>query len=137
VDAGASVEVDSGATEVDAASAVPIVVDGGNVADGATDAGARGGNRASGHSGTAAATGTAAGNVANGRSAFQRTCNRCHPNGEDDTGPRINNINWSEARMRTQIRQGSGAMRPIPVSRLSDADLTDLLAYLRTTHAVR
>jgi mono/diheme cytochrome c family protein len=109
---------------------------GGDAAVNDARAGARTGGR-TGTGTTAAGAGGGGGNVANGRAAFQRTCNRCHPNGEEDTGPRINNINWAEARMRTQVRQGSGGMRPIPVSRLSDADLTDLLAYLRTTHAVR
>ena len=39
--------------------------------------------------------------------------------------------------MRTIVRQGDGRMRAIPTSRLSDADLNAVIAYLRTTHAVR
>jgi hypothetical protein len=39
--------------------------------------------------------------------------------------------------MRTQVRQGGGRMRAIPVRRLSDADLDAMIAFFRSTHAVR
>ena len=39
--------------------------------------------------------------------------------------------------MRAQIRQGAGRMRAIPVARLSDADLNAMIAFFRSTHAVR
>ncbi len=73
--------------------------------------------------------------VARGRRAFDRACGNCHePN--DPEGPSPNH-NWSEERMRNQVRQGGGRMRAIPVARLSDADLTAMIAFFRTTHAVR
>lgn len=73
--------------------------------------------------------------IARGRAAHQRVCARCHEDGDSD-GPHRNG-NWAEARMRTQIRQGNSQMRPIPVSRLSDADLDALIAYYRSIRAVR
>jgi len=72
-----------------------------------------------------------------GRQKFNRACGRCHPGGGEDVGPAITNKNWDQARMTRQIRQGSGRMRPIAPSRLPDADLPALMAYMRTIHAVR
>ncbi len=68
-----------------------------------------------------------------GRTVFTRVCGRCHEDGESD-GPAPNR-NLEEARMRTIVRQGDGRMRAIPTSRLSDADLNAVIAYLRTTQA--
>lgn len=135
-------------TALDASSAAPTAMDASTAI--ASDASAAPDARSTTrtgttHTGTGTTTATAAttttatpsGNVASGRTAFQSACNRCHPNGDADTGPRINGLNWNESRMRDQIRHGGGSMRAIPVTRLSDAALTDLIAYLRTTHAVR
>ena len=77
--------------------------------------------------------GTAA---ANARQIFNRACGRCHPGGEEDVGPRLTNINWTEARMTGQIRNGGGRMRAVPAARLTDADLATMMAYLRQIHAV-
>ncbi len=73
--------------------------------------------------------------VARGRTVFTRACGRCHEDNDSD-GPSPNK-NWAEDRMRNQVRQGSSRMRAIPVARLSDADLDLVIAYLRSTHAVR
>lgn len=71
---------------------------------------------------------------------FNRVCSRCHGAGgnapEEDT-PAIANKRLTEARMRQIIRNGKDEMRAIPVSRLSDADLTTLMTYLRQIRAVR
>jgi hypothetical protein len=40
-------------------------------------------------------------------------------------------------RMRTQIRNGSGRMRPIPANRLPDSQMDGLMAYLSTFGAVQ
>ncbi len=73
--------------------------------------------------------------LARGRRAFTRACGNCHED-NDPEGPSPNH-NWEEARMRSQVRQGAGRMRAIPVSRLSDADLDAMFAFFRSTHAVR
>lgn len=75
--------------------------------------------------------------VAQGRQVFNRTCNRCHPGGQEDVGPRLIGLNWQEARMVRQIRNGGGTMRPINTTRLPDSELPALMAYLRTIRAVR
>ena len=85
----------------------------------------------------APATPTPAGNlVATGRQVYNRACNRCHPGGQEDVGPRLAGINWAEARMVTQIRQGHGTMRPIPPARLPEAEMPALMAFLRSIRAV-
>lgn len=73
--------------------------------------------------------------LARGRQAFERACGDCHE-ANDPEGPTPNK-NWEEARMRTQVRQGGGRMRAIPVRRLSDTDLDAMIAFFRSTHAVR
>lgn len=71
-----------------------------------------------------------------GQAAFNRVCGRCHPNGDEDTGPAIRNRAITEARMREVIRTGTRRMRAIPATRLSDADLDAVIGYLRTMRAV-
>nr|MBK7065702.1 cytochrome c [Deltaproteobacteria bacterium] len=83
-----------------------------------------------------ATTTAPAGNpVAQGRAVYQRVCARCHEDDEDE-GPTPNK-RWAEARMRALIRNGNRRMRAIPTTRLSDADLTLLVSYLRSTHAIQ
>jgi len=72
-----------------------------------------------------------------GRPQFNRACGRCHPNGEEDTGPAIRNKNKSVEEMTKIIRRGEGKMRAIGPNKLSDADLAKVLTYLRSMHAVR
>jgi len=74
---------------------------------------------------------------ADGRPQFNRTCGRCHPNGEEDTGPDIRNKNKSVADMTKIIRSGTGKMRAIGPTKLSDADLAKVINFLRTIRAVR
>jgi len=47
------------------------------------------------------------------------------------------NFNTSAGLMVKQIRQGSGRMRAIPPSKLPEAAMPALMAYLRSIHAVR
>lgn len=72
-----------------------------------------------------------------GRTAFNRACGRCHPNGEEDVGPRLIGRNMAASEVRTIVRSGRDTMRAISPARLSDAELEDVFAYLRTIRAVR
>ena len=81
--------------------------------------------------------GAQAADVAAGQAAFRRACNRCHPNGERDVGPSILNKNFDESKMQKVIRSGTGRMRAINLTKLPDASIPSLMAYLRTIHAVR
>ena len=75
--------------------------------------------------------------LARGRHVYDRACGRCHPGGEEDVGPRLMNKNFDEARMVKQVRQGVGRMRPVPPTKLPEANMPALMAYLRSIHAVR
>jgi mono/diheme cytochrome c family protein len=86
---------------------------------------------------TADARGGQAADVTAGQGFFRRACNKCHPNGGEDVGPSILNKNIDEAKMIKAIRSGSGRMRAISVTKLPDANLPALMAYLRSIHAVR
>ncbi len=86
---------------------------------------------------TTATSATASPAVAEGRAAFDRTCGRCHPGGNNRVGPRLTGRNDSEAHTRQVIRSGDGTMRPIPTSRLSDDDLAKVIVFLRSIRAVR
>jgi len=90
--------------------------------------------------GDAAATATSGASaelIAAGGERFEAVCGLCHPGGDEDNGPSIKDIHWDAARMRTQIRNGSGRMRPISAARLSDEDLEKVVAWLGTIGAVR
>lgn len=79
----------------------------------------------------------AAPDAARGQAIFEGACSRCHPGGGRGQGPGIRNERMSEARMRRQVRRGEGRMPAFPPSRIPDADLPHLFAYLRTLGAVR
>lgn len=73
--------------------------------------------------------------ITQGRAVFARVCGRCHEDG-DANGPNPG-LGMPEAQMRTLVRTGDTRMRAIPASRLSDADLTLVMAYLRSIRAIR
>lgn len=75
--------------------------------------------------------------AAEGVAQFNRACGRCHPHGEEDTGPSILNKNLSADKMQKVIRQGTKRMKAIPATKLSDADLAHVMVYLRSIHAVQ
>jgi mono/diheme cytochrome c family protein len=74
---------------------------------------------------------------AEGVPQFNRTCGRCHPDGNEDDGPDLHNKNLSVAAMTKVVREGTKHMRPIRPTKLSDADLARVMVFLRSIHAVR
>lgn len=72
-----------------------------------------------------------------GKEVFDTHCEDCHPGGEEDVGPSLIADPHTPARLRQQIREGSGKMRPFPEKRISNEDLEALLAYLQTINAVK
>ena len=75
--------------------------------------------------------------VKRGRRQFARFCDTCHPGGQEDLGPSIIGKRFTVAKMRRQIRQGTGKMRPIPPKKLKEKDMPALIAYLSRLGAVR
>lgn len=74
--------------------------------------------------------------VERGKELFGMFCDDCHPDGEDDVGPSLIADPHAPARMRQQIREGSGKMRPLAQKRLGDDDMEALLAFLASINAV-
>lgn len=74
--------------------------------------------------------------VDRGKEVFDLLCGDCHPGGEGDVGPSLIADPHSPARLRQQIREGSGKMRPFSENRLSNEDMESVLAYLASIHAV-
>jgi len=71
-----------------------------------------------------------------GKVSFDRACGTCHPGGEADLGPAINKEALTMASMTTQIREGSGRMRPIDASKLPDEEMRGIMVYMATLGAV-
>jgi mono/diheme cytochrome c family protein len=71
--------------------------------------------------------------AAAGAEVYERACAPCHTGGD---APQVANVGYTAARMRQQIREGSGQMPPISESRLSNEDMEALLAHLKTMNAV-
>ena len=68
-----------------------------------------------------------------GDKLFDRNCAHCH--GEDargDEGPDLHNLTLSDARIAKKIREGIKGEMPKFGSKLNEADIKDLIAYLRT-----
>jgi len=72
-----------------------------------------------------------------GHEVFDRNCGSCHPGGEADLGPSLMALGWDHARMISQIREGSGRMRPISAGRMSDEQLASLMDFLQVLGSVR
>ena len=66
----------------------------------------------------------------NGRRVFFEFCHQCHPGGEAGLGPSLNDKPMPGAAIRTQVREGLGAMPSFEKSAIGDRDLDDLLTYL-------
>lgn len=72
-----------------------------------------------------------------GAQTFANTCGGCHPNGNQGVGPQLYGPQFpakysSDATLKAFIRAGRGQMPAFTVAKLSDADLNNIVAYLRT-----
>lgn len=65
-----------------------------------------------------------------GRELFMHMCHQCHPGGMAGLGPAINNKPLPGWLIKTQVRQGLGAMPSFDEEELSDADLDALADYV-------
>ena len=75
--------------------------------------------------------------AAHGKEVFANFCDDCHPDGGSDVGPSLIEHPHSPARIRQQVREGSGKMRPFSEKRLSNEDMESLLAWLASVNAVK
>lgn len=75
--------------------------------------------------------------VAHGKEVFDSFCGDCHPDGGEDVGPSLIADPHSPAKLRQQVREGGGKMRPFSEQRLSKDDLEAILAWLASVNAVK
>lgn len=69
--------------------------------------------------------------LARGQQVFMAHCHQCHPGGEAGLAPALNDKPLPGFLVRLQVRAGLGAMPAFSAREISDADLDDLVAYLR------
>ena len=68
-----------------------------------------------------------------GRQVYEDKCGRCHgAEGRGGTGPRLVPFQWSEQRALELIRNPECDMPPIPASEVSDAQVAQIVDYLKT-----
>jgi len=75
--------------------------------------------------------------VDHGKELFGTFCDDCHPGGGSDVGPSLIETPHTPARIRKQIREGSGRMKPFAEKRVSKDDMEAILAYLASINAVK
>jgi mono/diheme cytochrome c family protein len=75
--------------------------------------------------------------AAHGKEVFDNFCGDCHPDGGEDVGPSLIATPHTAPRIRKQIREGGGKMRPFSEARLSKDDMEAILAWLASVNAVK
>ncbi len=75
--------------------------------------------------------------TAAGLKVFAQLCDACHPGGGAGLGPALSSPDFQakygdDATLAALIRQGTPGMPSFPGSRITDAELGDLIAFLRT-----
>ena len=68
--------------------------------------------------------------VATGQHVFCQFCYQCHPGGGAGLGPAINDKPLPVFLMKTQVREGLGAMPAFSQREISDEQLEDVIRYL-------
>ena len=74
--------------------------------------------------------------VARGEVAFARHCHQCHPGGAGGLGPAINDKPLPVGLIKTQVRQGLGAMPAFDEREVSDEDVDAIARYLKALRAL-
>ena len=68
-----------------------------------------------------------------GQVAFDRICKSCHgPEGRGDAGPRLMPFSREYEELLGIVREGTGQMPPISARELPDADVAQIVAYLKS-----
>ncbi len=90
-----------------------------------------------GASGGSAATSASTGDAGAGRSVYVQLCDACHPGGGAGLGPALSGADFEasfggDEALAAIIRDGTSGMPAFPSSRVSDTQLLDLVAFIRT-----
>ena len=68
-----------------------------------------------------------------GRRLYEDKCSQCHGNeGRGGNAPRLVPFDWSDEQALEQIRRPLCDMPPVPASEVSDAEVAQIVAYLKT-----
>jgi mono/diheme cytochrome c family protein len=75
--------------------------------------------------------------IALGERAFAVTCHQCHPGGAAGLGPAINDKPLPVGLIKTQVRQGLGAMPAFGRNEVSDEEVDAVAKYLKALRTLR
>ena len=67
-----------------------------------------------------------------GAAIYLRYCQVCHPNGQKGVGPALIASPRSDDEITTLVRHGKANMPAFDTTLISDADLRDLIDYIRS-----
>ena len=68
-----------------------------------------------------------------GQAAYDRVCHICHgPEGRGDAAPRLVPFDRSYEELLAIVRDGRGEMPPVSERRLSNAEVAQIVEYLKT-----
>lgn len=68
-----------------------------------------------------------------GQVSYDKTCKICHgPAGEGNAGPALVPFELDDEQLLAKVREGGGEMPPISERRLSDDEVKQIAAYLRS-----
>ncbi len=70
-----------------------------------------------------------------GRAAYMKYCNQCHPGGEAGLGPSLNDKALPTFLKKFQVRRGIGSMPSFSEEEIPDEELDDIMAYLEALRA--
>lgn len=68
--------------------------------------------------------------IQSGKAAYNRSCNSCHPNGKAGVGPAITGL--GDESVKVVVRQGKGGMPGFGEAQISDAQMAEMLAYIKS-----
>lgn len=70
------------------------------------------------------------GAIQSGKAVYNKFCDGCHPNGKAGVGPAVTGLN--DEGVKATVRQGKGGMPGFGEAQITDAQLAELLAYVKS-----
>lgn len=71
-----------------------------------------------------------------GKAVYDKVCRVCHgPDGSGNQGPRLIPFELDDDELLIRVREGGGEMPPISENRVSDDQVKQIAAYLRSLSA--
>ena len=74
--------------------------------------------------------------LARGEQAFAMNCHQCHPGGAGGLGPAINDKPLPVGLIKTQVRQGLGAMPAFDAKEVSEEEVDAIAKYLKALRSL-